>query len=98
MFANIFSAPDFKGDTQAFSIDGAWGCVDLPNYQIQSAISTATTQLTFHYGTGCVAHVIKQVQGGFNSTDTPICAGSLFIKLNRYENTNYSGSCFNCFI
>jgi hypothetical protein len=89
MGARIYSEEDFKGETIEFTIDDAWDCVDLPPFRIKSALSNASTQLTFHYGMGCVGHVIQQVQGGFhNGTgENGLCAGSMFIKFNRY------GSC-----
>ncbi|KXN73632.1 hypothetical protein CONCODRAFT_15400 [Conidiobolus coronatus NRRL 28638] len=88
MDAELYPEDNFKGEMKKYSIKGLWGCVDIDEVGIKSAKSTGTTQLTFHYGKGCSGHVIKQVQGGFfNSTDPGLCAGSLFIKLNRY------GSC-----
>lgn len=74
-----------SGQRETVSVNGAWGCADLKSPNVLSAMSTGSTQLTFHFGKGCVGHVVKQVMGGF--TDAPICAGSVFIKFNRY------GSC-----
>jgi hypothetical protein len=86
--ATVFSEPNFKGDYKIFEIYGFYGCYNIEDdIQIKSVLSTATTQLTFHYGYNCVGHVIKQVQGGFANNTKPVCAGSLFIKFNRY------GSC-----
>ncbi|KXN64851.1 hypothetical protein CONCODRAFT_13803 [Conidiobolus coronatus NRRL 28638] len=89
MGARIYSEEYYKGETIEFTIDNAWDCVDLPPFRIKSVLSNASTQLTFHYGVGCVGHVIQQVQGGFfNGTGVNgLCAGSVFIKFNRY------GSC-----
>jgi hypothetical protein len=88
MDANVYSENNFGGEHKKYTVNGFWGCVDIEEVGIKSVLSTASTQLTFHYGKGCSGHVIKQVQGGFfNTTDNGLCAGSLFIKLNRY------GSC-----
>jgi hypothetical protein len=88
MSATVFSENDFKGDSKKFEISGVYGCHNIDDdIMVRSVLSTATTQLTFHYGTNCAGHVIKQIQGGFANNTNPVCAGSLFIKLNRY------GSC-----
>ncbi|KXN67645.1 hypothetical protein CONCODRAFT_10237 [Conidiobolus coronatus NRRL 28638] len=88
MTATVYSENDFKGDSKTFEISGVYGCYNIyDNIIVKSVLSTASTQLTFHYGYNCAGHVIKQVQGGFANNTKPVCAGSLFIKLNRY------GSC-----
>lgn len=90
MEATIFSEPNYGGDAQVLKIPDAWGCVDLKtNYKIMSLISSGQTEVTFHYGKGCVGHVLKTIQGGTNMTDVDYrCPGSVFIRYHR------GGSCW----
>ncbi|KAI9291757.1 hypothetical protein K502DRAFT_326133 [Neoconidiobolus thromboides FSU 785] len=89
MEATFYSDSNFKGTTKTVSVKGIYGCTnDIPDFAIKSLLSTATTQITFHYGKDCVGHVIDQMMGGSaNLNSTKACPGSVFIKLNRY------GSC-----
>lgn len=87
--ATYFSEPNFKGESKTVSIDKLFGCVnDIPEFAIKSLLSTASTQITLHYGKDCAGHVIDQMQGGsFNLDQKKACPGSIFIKAHRF------GSC-----